>query len=121
MALNLIARHEVRSFFSYSIPHSIYLCLILAHTVAVRATYLPDNEVKQRASLIPFITSIASQSSDDPREQAMNVSEAIDQLILDLRPTSTLQEYNVPQSDFESIIEGALPNGNVHLRYHSFI
>ncbi len=108
-------------FFSYSIPHSTYSCLILAHTLAVQATYLPDNEVKQCASLLPFITSIASQSSDDPREQAMKVSEAIDQLILDLRPTNALQEYNVPQSDFEGIIEGDLPNGNVHLRYHSSI
>ncbi len=89
--------------------------------MVVQAKYLPDNEVKQLASLLPFITTITPRSSYDPREQAIDVAEAIDQLISDLGLTSTLREYNVPQSDFEGIIERALPGGKRDLRYDSFL
>ncbi len=89
--------------------------------MAVQAKHLPDNEVKQLASLLPFITISTSHSSDDPREQAMKVAEAINQLILDLDLTSTLHEYNVPQSDLEGIIERTLPNGKADLRYQALI
>jgi alcohol dehydrogenase class IV len=89
--------------------------------VVVQAKYLSDNEVKQLASLLPFIATISPQSSYDPREQAMKVAEAIDQLISDLGLTSTLQEYKVPQSDFEGIVERALPDGKLDLRYNDFI
>jgi alcohol dehydrogenase class IV len=89
--------------------------------VAIQAKYLPDNDVKQLASLLPFITTMTSQSSNDPREQAMKVAEAIDQLISELALTSTLQEYKVPQSDFESIVEHTLPDGKTDLRYNAFI
>jgi alcohol dehydrogenase class IV len=89
--------------------------------VAVQAKYLPDNEVKQLASLLPFITTVTPQSSDDPREQAMKVAEAIDQLISDLGLTSTLREYKVPESDVEGIVERALPDGKMDSRYNSLI
>jgi len=105
----------------YSIPHGICSCLTLARTVRVQAKYLSDNEVKQLASLLPFITTVAPQSSNDPREQAMKVAEAIDQLISDLDLTSTLREYKVPQSDFEGIVERALSDGKWDLRYNAFV
>ena len=108
--------------FSYSIPHGICSCLTLARTVAIQAKHLFDNDVKQLASLLPFITTTTdAQFSTDPREQAIKVAEAIDQLISDLGLTSTLREYNVPESDFEGIIERALPDGKADLRYPSFI
>jgi len=109
------------TFCSYSVPHGICSCLTLARTVVVQAKYLSDNEVKQLASLLPFIATISPQSSYDPREQAMKVAEAIDQLISDLGLTSTLREYKVPQSDFEGIVERALPDGKLDLRYNDFI
>lgn len=77
--------------------------------------------MKQLASLLPFITTNTSQNSNDPREQAIKVAEAIDQLISDLALTSTLREYNVPESDFEGIVERALPDGKLDLRYDSFL
>jgi alcohol dehydrogenase class IV len=107
--------------YRYSIPHGICSCLTLARTVKIQAQHLSDNEVKQLASLLPFITNITPQSSDDPREQAMKVAEAIDQLISDLALTSTLREYKVPQSDFEGIVERTLPNGKTDPRYNAFI
>jgi len=107
--------------YRYSIPHGICSCLTLARTVKVQAKYLPDNEVKQLASLLPFITNITPQSPNDPREQATKVGEAIDQLISDMDLTSTLREYKVPQSDFEGIVERTLPNGKTDPRYNAFI
>lgn len=104
---------------SYSIPHGICSCLTLARVVSIQSKHLPYNDVKQLASLLPFITS--SQPSNDPREQAMKVAEAIDQLIADLDLTSTLREFKVPQTDFEGIIERALPNGKRDVRYQDFI
>jgi hypothetical protein len=89
--------------------------------VTVQAKHLPENEVKQLGSLLPFITTVIPQSPIDPREQAMKVAEAIDQLISDLNLKSTLQEYKVPQSDFQGIIKRALPDGKADLRYNDFI
>ena len=88
--------------------------------MAIQAKHLPDNEVKQLASLLPFI-STSSLSTNDPREQAIKVAEAIQQLISDLDLTSTLQEYKVPQSDFEKIVDNTLPDGKADLRYNAFI
>ncbi|CAF1476410.1 unnamed protein product [Adineta steineri] len=105
----------------YSIPHGICSCLTLARTVEIQAKYLPDNEVKQLASLLPFITTTTTQSSNDSREQAMKVAEAIDKLIADLDLTSTLREYKVPQSDFQGIAERALPDGKADSRYDAFV
>lgn len=77
--------------------------------------------MKQLASLLPFITTVTPQSSSDPREQAIKVAEAVDQLISDLALKSTLREYKVPQSDLEGIAERALPDGKGDLRYESFL
>lgn len=89
--------------------------------MAIQAKYLSDNDVKQLASLLPFISSSATQSSNDPREQAMQIAEAIDQLILELDLKSSLREYQVPQSDFHGIVERALPDGKADSRYTAFI
>ncbi len=89
--------------------------------MVIQAKHLSDNDVKQLASLLPFINTNTTQSSDDPREQAMKVAEAIDQLISDIGLTSTLREYKVPQSDFEGIVERALPDGKQNLQYSSFV
>ncbi|UJR11497.1 hypothetical protein I4U23_015677 [Adineta vaga] len=105
----------------YSIPHGICSCLTLARTVVVQAKHLPDQEVKQLASLLPFISSNSSLSIDDTREQAIKVAEAIKELLSDLDLTSTLREYKVPQSDFAGIIEHALPDGKADKRYNNFV
>lgn len=105
--------------FSYSIPHGICSCITLAGVVSVQSKFLPENDVKQLASLLPFITT--SEHSNDSREQAMKVAESIAQLIVDLDLKSTLREYNVPQSDLEGIVERALPNGKQDARYQAFV
>ena len=89
--------------------------------MAIQAKHLSDNDVKQLASLLPFISPTTAQSSMDPREQAMKISEAINQLISDLGLSSTLGEYKVPQSDFEGIIERGLPDGKSDKRYSAFV
>ncbi len=90
--------------------------------VSIQSKYLCDGDIKQLASLLPFITnSTNSQPFTDSREQALKVAEAIDQLIVDLDLESTLQEYNVPKSDFEQIIEKALPNGRQDERFEAFV
>lgn len=107
---------------SYSIPHGICSCLTLSGTVKIQARHLLENDVKQLASLLSFIsTENRSSSSTDPREQAIKVAEAIDQLITDIGLTSTLREYKVPESDFEDIVQRALPNGKSDLRYYAFV
>ncbi|CAF4035952.1 unnamed protein product, partial [Rotaria sp. Silwood2] len=106
----------------FGIPHGICSCLTLARIVAIQAKYLPDAEVKQLASLLPFITKIMPhQQVDNPREQALRVAEAITQLIADLGLTSTLREYQVPTSSFEGIVERALPDGKADVRYNDFV
>lgn len=108
--------------FSFGIPHGICSCLTLARTVRVQAKHLPDNEVKQLASILPFISKMHPQNEiDDPREQALKVAEAIMQLIDDLGLTSALSEYKVPKSAFEGIVERALPNGKADNRYNDFL
>ncbi len=70
---------------SYSIPHGICSCLTLGRVVSVQAKHLYDNDVKQFASLLPFIA--ASEPSilqSDPHKQAMKVVEVIEELIVDL-------------------------------------
>ena len=89
--------------------------------MAVQAKYLPNEEVKQLSSLLPFITTIIPQQSDDPREQSINVSEAIKQLIADLELSSALREYHVPSSDFAGIIERAIPDAKADPRYNAFL
>lgn len=94
--------------------------MTLARVVTVQSKHLSDSDVKQLASLLPFITN-SNQPSNDSREQAMKVAEAIDRLIDDLELRSTLREYNVPQTDFEGIIERALANGKQDGRYQAFV
>lgn len=87
--------------------------------VSIQSKHLSENDVKQLASLLPFITS--SQSSADPREQAMKVAEEIDRLVAELDLKTTLREYKIPQTDFEDIIERALPDGKQDARYREFV
>lgn len=87
--------------------------------VSIQSKYLPDNDVKQLASLLPFISTV--KTSNNPREQALIVAEAIDQLITDLELKSCLQEYKVPKNDIEGIIERALPDGKQDVRYKAFV
>ena len=86
----------------------------------VQAKHLSDQDLKPLASLLPFIGT-TSTSSNNAREQAIKVGEAIQQLISDLDLTSTLREYKVPQTDFEGIIERALPDGKADARYNAFL
>jgi len=110
--------HQIGS--PYAIPHGICSCLTLVRTIQVQAKHLSDNDVKQLASLLPFITSVP-QTFDDPREQAMKVADFVDELISDLGLTSTLREYNVPRSDLKGIVERALPDGKQDLRFNDFV
>lgn len=105
----------------YSVPHGICSCITLAGTVRVQAKYLSDSNVKQLASLLPFITSTTIHSSNDPREEAIKVADAIDQLISDLALTSKLREYKIPQSDIDGIVERALPDGKQDKRFIDFV
>lgn len=118
--------HYVKAIFfielsRYSVPHGICSCITLAGTVRVQAKHLSDSNVKQLASLLPFITSTTVHSSDDPREEAIKVADAIDQLISDLALTSTLSEYKIPQSDIDGIVERALPDGKQDKRFIDFV
>lgn len=73
-----------------------------------QAKHLPENDVQQLASLLPFITfdnDSSSSSCKDSREQAMKVAEATDRVMQDIGLKSTLREYEVPQTDFEEIVE----------------
>ncbi|CAF0822978.1 unnamed protein product [Adineta ricciae] len=105
----------------YSIPHGICSCLTLAGTIVVQAKHLPEQEVKQLASLLPFVNTNSSSSDDDAHEQAMKVAGAVKELIADLNLTCTLREYKVPQSDLDSIVERALPDGKSDKRYQDFL
>lgn len=108
--------------FRFGIPHGICSCLTLAGTVAIQAKHLPEIEVKQLGSLLPFVTkTVPDQQLDNPREQALKVSEAIAQLVVDLGLHSTLREFQVPKSSFDGIIERALPNGKDDVKYKDFV
>lgn len=87
--------------------------------VSVQSKHLPEYEIKQLASLYPFITT--SQRCSDSREQAIKVAEEIAQLIDDLGLKSTLREYKVPRIDFVGIVERALPNGKQDVRYQALV
>ncbi|CAF3433179.1 unnamed protein product [Rotaria socialis] len=113
---------EGRSSGFFVIPHGICSCLTLASAVAIQDKHLPDIEVKQLESLLPFVTKIMpKQQIDDPCEQALRVSEVIAQLIADLDLTSPLREFQVPASSFEGIIERARPDGKIDMRYNDFV
>ncbi|CAF1468164.1 unnamed protein product [Rotaria sordida] len=106
----------------FGIPHGICSCLTLARTVAIQAKNLPENEVKQLASLLPFITKLTPHEQiNDPREQSLKVAEAITQLVVDLGLNSTLREYQVPTSAFQGIVERGLPDGKADIRYNDFV
>jgi len=105
----------------YSVPHGICSCLTLAGTIRVQIKHLPDNDLRQLASLLPFITTVTPQSPSDPREQAAKVADAIEQLISDLGLTSTLREYNIPQSDLEGIVERAIPGVKLDKSLNDYI
>ncbi|CAF3148497.1 unnamed protein product [Rotaria socialis] len=115
-------KEEAGRLLNFVIPHGICSCLTLASAVAIQDKHLPDIEVKQLESLLPFVTKIMpKQQIDDPCEQALRVSEVIAQLIADLDLTSPLREFQVPASSFEGIIERARPDGKIDMRYNDFV
>lgn len=106
--------------FRYAVPHGICSCLTLARVVKVQSKHLSDNDVRQLASLLPFITN-SHQLTFDPRADALKVAESIERLIDDLELRCTLREYDVPQADLQGIIERALPTGKEDVRYQEFV
>lgn len=88
--------------------------------VKIQSKHLPDDDVKQLASLLPFITD-SNEPFADSREAVVKLGETIEQFVDDLGLTSTLREYNVPPADFEGIIERAIPNGKLDERFNDFV
>ncbi|KAL8675474.1 MAG: hypothetical protein Q9168_000175 [Polycauliona sp. 1 TL-2023] len=82
----------------YGIPHGMTSCLTLPSVVRLKAD--DPKHAGQIARILPFI---GSKRSGDDKRDAMDVGDAIDDLLRRLGLQSTLREYNVGEDQIATI------------------
>jgi alcohol dehydrogenase class IV len=88
----------------YGIPHGITSCLTLAGVVRLKAEN--PAEAEQIARALPFTGKGRKRSGDD-KQDALNVGDAIDELVEGLELGSKLSEYGVGEDQVEKIAKTA--------------
>lgn len=86
----------------YSIPHGITSCLTLGHVVKLKAQ--ESQAAAQIARLAPFL---GLTKSGDDRKDAINVGDAILELVKLLGLYSTLKEHGVGEDQIPIIVKRA--------------
>ncbi|KAL8756540.1 MAG: hypothetical protein Q9199_002866 [Rusavskia elegans] len=86
----------------YGIPHGMTSCLTLPSVVRLKADIPEDAE--QIARILPFI---GRQRSEDDKQDAIRVGDAIDELLKTLGLDTTLKDYNVDEDQIPKITKMA--------------